>query len=68
MSQDSLKQKTIKGVTWTSIDLFVNMGFNFVIGVILARLLSPDDYGLIEIIAVFMLVSKVYIDSGFNCN
>ncbi len=66
MSQDSLKQKAVKGVTWTSIDLFVNMGFNFVIGVILARLLSPDDYGLIAMIAVFNSVANAFLDCGFG--
>lgn len=66
MSQDSLKQKTIKGVTWTSIDLIVNMGFNFVIGVILARLLSPSDYGLIAMIVVFNSIGYAFLDCGFG--
>lgn len=66
MNQDSLKQRTIKGVTWTSIDLFVNLGFNFVIGVILARLLSPDNYGLIAMIAVFNSVANAFLDCGFG--
>ena len=42
------------------------MGFNFVIGVILARLLSPDDYGLIAMIAVFNSVANAFLDCGFG--
>ena len=63
---DTLKQKTVSGVMWTSIDRFFNLGFGFVIGVILARILSPSDYGLLAMIAVFNTVAFVFLDSGFG--
>lgn len=63
---DSLKQKTVKGVAWTALDRFFNLGFGFVVGVILARLLSPGDYGLLAMIAVFNAVAFVFLDSGFG--
>lgn len=63
---DSLKKKTVKGVAWTSLDQFANMGFGFVIGVILARILSPSDYGLLAMIAVFNAIAFAFMDSGFG--
>ena len=51
---------------WTSIDRFANLGFGFVVGIILARILSPSDYGLLAMIAVFNSIAFVFLDSGFN--
>ena len=42
---ESLKKKTVKGVAWTSLDQVVSLGFGFIIGVILARILSSSDFG-----------------------
>lgn len=63
---ESLKKKTIKGVAWTSLDQVATLGFSFVIGVILARLLSPSDYGLLAMIAVFNAIALAFINSGFG--
>lgn len=63
---ESLKKKTIKGVAWTSLNQVLNMGLGFVIGVILARLLSPSDYGLLAMIAVFNTIAFAFLDSGFG--
>lgn len=63
---ESLKKKTIKGVAWTSLDQVATLGFGFVIGVILARILSPDDYGLLAMIAVFNAIAFAFINSGFG--
>ena len=62
---ESLKKKTVKGVAWTSLNQVANIGFGFVIGVILARLLSPSDYGLLAMIAVFNAIAFAFLDSGF---
>jgi len=62
---ESLKKKTVKGVAWTSLDKLTGIGFGFVIGVILARLLSPSDYGLLAMIAVFNAIAFAFLDSGF---
>jgi len=62
----SLKQKTISGITWSFIDNFSNLGIQFIIGIILARLLSPKEFGLIGMITVFMVISQAFIDSGFS--
>ena len=63
---ESLKKKTVKGVAWTSLEQVANLGFGFIIGVILARILSPSDYGLIAIIAVFNAIAYAFLDSGFG--
>ena len=63
---ESLKKKTVKGVAWTSLDQVATLGFGFVIGVILARILSPDDYGLLAMIAVFNAIAFAFINSGFG--
>lgn len=62
---NTLKTKTISGLFWTFSDLIMNQGVQFVIQVILARLLLPEDFGLIGMITVVISVSNSIIDSGF---
>lgn len=62
----SLKQKSIDGVIWTLTEKFGIQLIKLVLGVILARLLTPADYGLIGMITVFFAISKVFITSGFG--
>lgn len=66
MSQQSLKDKTVKGVGWSAVDSVAQYVVSFVVSIVLARLLSPDDYGLIGIIAIFTSVCTSLIDGGFN--
>lgn len=63
---ESLKDKTVKGVAWSGIDNVVQMGVIFVVSIVLARLLSPDDYGLLGLIAVFTSVCQALINGGFT--
>lgn len=66
MPQESLKKKTVKGLAWSSIDNFASLGITFVFSIILARLLTPQDYGTIALLAIFIAVSNVFINSGFS--
>lgn len=66
MSEESLKDKTVKGVAWSGIDNVTQFGVGFVVSIVLARLLSPDDYGLIGIIAIFTAVCNSLIYGGFG--
>ena len=66
MPEQSLKDKTVKGVAWSGIDNVVQTGVTFVVSIVLARLLSPDDYGLIGIITIFTAVCTVIINGGFT--
>lgn len=66
MSQQSLKDKTIKGTAWSAADAFLGQGVTFLVGIVLARLLSPDEYGLIGICMIFNTVLSGIVDSGFS--
>ncbi len=64
MSQQSLKEKTIKGTMWSAIDNVSSYGVAFVISIVLARLLSPEDYGLLGLVAIFTTVCNAIIGGG----
>lgn len=66
MAEQSLKDKTVKGVAWSGIDQVVQYAVSFVVGIVLARLLSPDEYGLIGIILIFTAISDGIVDGGFS--
>ena len=66
MSQQSLKDKTIKGTAWSAIDNVTQYIVTFVVSIVLARILSPDDYGLLGIIGIFTAVCNAIINSGFT--
>ena len=66
MATDNLKQKAVSGMLWTAIQKYSTMGVNFISGIILARLLMPEDYGAIGMLAIFMSSAEVFIDAGFG--
>ena len=63
---ENLKKETVKGVAWSGIDKIANGGILFIANIILARLLTPKDFGLLAIIAIFIQISQTFIDSGFT--
>ena len=65
-SNSSLANKTRKGFIWSSVEKFGTQGLQFVFSIILARLLSPEDYGLIAMPFIFLQIAQVFIDSGFS--
>ena len=66
MSESSLRNKTIKGTFWSAADAFLGQGITFVIGIVLARLLSPEEYGMIGICLIFTTILNGIVDSGFS--
>lgn len=62
---ESLKSKTISGVLWSALERFSLQGVQFVINIIMARLLLPSDYGMIGMLVIFLQISQAFIDSGF---
>lgn len=66
MSEESLKHKTVKGASWSFIDSIAGQGITFLVGLVLARLLTPEEYGLIGIITIFIAVFNSIVDSGFS--
>ena len=65
-NSNNLKQKAVSGMIWTSIQRFMGMGIQFISGIILARLLMPEDYGAIGMLTIFMLVAQSFLDGGFG--
>lgn len=61
-----LKQKAAKGVIWTAVQKYSMMLINFVSDIILARLLTPYDFGCIGMLAIFMILAETFIDGGFG--
>ena len=63
---ETLKNKTLKGVSWSLIDNIAGSGTAFLVGLVLARLLSPKEFGVIGMITIFIAISNTLIDSGFS--
>lgn len=66
MAGQSLKERTVKGTIWSAADAFLGQGVTFLVGLVLARILSPDEYGLIGICLIFNSVLNGIVDSGFS--
>lgn len=66
MAEQGLKDKTVKGVGWSAIDNVAQYAVSFIVSIVLARLLSPEDYGLLGIIAIFTAVCHALIGGGFG--
>lgn len=63
---ESLKQKTKSGLLWSSIERFSNQGVQFLFSIILARLLAPEDYGIVAMVVIFFAIAQTFVDSGFS--
>lgn len=61
-----MKRETAKGVIWSGVDRIANGGVILLANIILARLLTPNDFGLLAIISIFVQISQTFIDSGFS--
>ena len=61
-----LKEKTLSGVKWNAIGRFSTQGVSFFISILLARILTPSDYGVVGMIGIFMAIAQTFIDSGFG--
>lgn len=66
MPEQNLKQKAASGMVWTALQKYSTMGIQFVSGIILARLLTPYDYGCIGMLSIFMVLAEAFIDGGFG--
>lgn len=66
MAEESLKKKTFQGVAWTFVDKFGNTLVGLIIGIVLARLLTPADFGLLAMIDVFLGIAGAFVECGFS--
>lgn len=62
---ENLKSQTVKGVWWSFLERYSTQGVTFLITLFMARILTPGEYGLIGMIAIFMALGQVFIDGGF---
>ena len=63
---ETLRNKTVKGIIWSSIERFSVQGVQFLVMLVIARILSPKDFGLVGMLAIFIAVAQSLIDSGFS--
>ena len=62
----SIQSKTFNGIVWSAIHRFGTMGITFVSNIVLARLLTPDDFGCIGMLMIFISLANTFIDGGFG--
>ena len=65
-TKGNLKQQTKKGLYWSFFNQFANYGMQFCVGIVMARLLSPSDYGITALPAVFMAVAYIIQNGGLS--
>lgn len=63
--QQEVRTKAMKGFAWSGLQTAATQILQFVLGIVLARLLLPEDYGVVGILAVFSFVAAIFLDSGF---
>jgi teichuronic acid exporter len=61
-----IKKKFISGVLWESVGRFSSLGIQFIVLIIIARVLSPADYGIIGLLTFFIALGQIFLDSGFS--
>jgi teichuronic acid exporter len=63
---ENLREDTIQALYWSFLERFGNQGIQFVISIILARLLLPEDFGLVAMLSIFIAIGHAFINSGFG--
>jgi teichuronic acid exporter len=66
VSQSELKRKTVKGFFWSSMESLFSQGQGIIFGIFLARMLSPQEFGLLGMITIFISFAQVFVDSGLS--
>ena len=66
MGQGDLKDKTIFGMMWSAVGKVGTLTINFLSNLVLARLLMPEDFGCIGMLAIFLAVSNIFIQGGLG--
>ena len=66
MQWDSLKGRIVRGVVWSSVERFSVQGVQFLVMLVIAKILTPSDFGLVGMLAIFLAVAQSLIDSGFS--
>jgi len=61
----TIKNKAIRGIVWSAVEKFSRQGLMVLFSIIIARQLTPADYGLVAMLNIFMVVAQIFVDSGF---
>jgi O-antigen/teichoic acid export membrane protein len=61
----TLREKTIQGIAWSGVQNWGSRALTFIVFLLLARLLSPEDFGLIALASAFVALAQVFVDQGF---
>lgn len=61
-----LKNKAVHSLGWSFVDNIVNQGLRFLIGLVLARLVTPHEYGLVGLALIFVTLFESLVDGGFS--
>ncbi len=64
--EPNLRKKTTNGLLWSSVERFSNQGVQFLFSIVLARLLTPEDYGIVAMVVIFFAIAQTFVDSGFS--
>lgn len=62
----SIKEQTLSGIKWNALGQFSTYAIHFVLGIVIARLLDPADYGVIGMLTIFMAIAQSFVNSGFG--
>src|SRR5690554_3712022 len=62
----NIRSKTIAGFFWTFVQKIGAQAISFIIMIVLARLLAPEDFGLIAMLSIFLQISQNVVNGGFN--
>lgn len=65
-NKKSLKQKTVSGVIWSALDSMSGLVVQLICSLVIARMLTPEDFGVVGIITVFSAIGLILIDGGFG--
>ena len=66
MVEQSLKDKTAKGLFWGGVSNGAMQIVGLIVGIILLKLLTPDDYGIVGLLAIFSGIASTIQESGFR--
>lgn len=66
MGVSNLKRKTVNGFFWSSLEMLFSQGQGILYGIVLARLLSPNEFGLLGMVTIFIAIAQVFVDSGLS--
>lgn len=62
---EPIKNKALRGVAWSAVEKFLRQGLMTFFSIVIARQLSPSDYGLVAMLSIFLVVAQIFVDSGF---